>query len=782
MRHIEEIAAEERAKDWEVARGRLRTFLVLAGSGLSLWGWTLFRQGRMGLGALAICGSLLVLGSGWGIWKIFRFSPGVFLWGLLASIPPLGLYWATRTPSFYWGKDPSFWLSVQAGALGEPAWSPLSYLLGQALCFLLPRRQFLILPELSGIVLSAGLFWVMVGFCAQLKNKSTIHRLAGLGVCWLLAASLPFWSAATLASGLLFSLGFLLFVIQKILLAQEERPWDALYFLLGLLAAVHPLWGILGLLVHGGSLDGAGRRFGRFVFAFLMGWTPFLWIGMRAGLYFPSWGGAHPFAEWLRNWRTQMPLQGDWDAAKLFSCLGWLTLLLSAFVLLLWALNYFKWKGGTRSNHPAFHFWTWIVSGAGGILFFSASTETLGPVILAFLLGLGEWWVRLLERGLEKRHGTFFSGARLAWTAGGVLALAAGLVFLPGQHVFRNQVYFPQQHALNLLQAAAGRSVLVCDDPFEAAACREARLMEPISLGAVILEKRYLNQKWYVSQCSASAPQLLFAGLFETTDDSLKSLVLENRDDWEIHWARSALPEDWKGPKAFPTVLTQLFEGKSFSADYPESVQYRFDLTALPGRKEEGDGQSAYYFSRYLTGFNELGKKLMDQGLYMASIHAFNRALILDPSYPEPQSRLAQMYSQQKILEAAQLEFEKTIKNHPQGISLLMSGLEQAQRAKDEVKSVTLLDQMIRLNTELAEAQYQLSIIYNRQGKNQESKALLESSVRLNPKQIEAQLTLGHLMAGMGNRIKAEEAFRAVLGVDQENKEAQVQLWKLLNQ
>ena len=783
MRNIEDIAAEEDARIREVARRRLRVFLFWVGLALSLWGWNLFRQAQMDKGALVICASFIFLGAGWGLLKIFRFSAAAFALGFLAAGPLFGLYLQTRLPMFFWGKDPAFWLSVHAGAVGEPSWSPLSYLLGQAVCFIFPQRQYSILPELSSIVLAAALYWTMAGFYQSLKNKSAVNLFLCLGFCWLLGVSLPFWNVATLASGLPSSLGLLIFLWQKKLLAQDERPWDALYFLQGLLWTIHPLWGVLGLLVHWGCGDVEGRRWGRYSFPLLMGWTPFLWIAFRTGRFFPSWGGSYPWWEWVKNWKIQTPFQmeGDWSLENVLASGGWASLSLVVLAVFLWILNYFKWKAGNRSFYPAHTFWVWVLSGLGGILFFSSESQTLGSVAPAFLVGLGEMSLRLLERGEEKKHATFFSGVRLSGAVGAVLILGIGLAAFPGQHYFRSQYYFPEQHAMNLLQAAAGRSLLVCDDPFEAEACLEARIIEPLSLGAVILEKRYLNQKWYVAQCVESAPEVLFSGLLGSPEGSLKSLVLNNRDHWAVHWAVSTLPGDWKEPKSFPTVLTQEFEGSSFSPEDSEGVQYRFDLSALPKKDGALDAASAHYLSRYVAGFNDLGKKMMDQGLYMASIQAFDLALKLDPSYAEPQSLLAQMYSQQKILEAAQLEFEKTIKDHPKRISDLMSGLEQAQKNKDESKSVTLLDEMIRLNSELADAQYQLSIIYNRQGRAQESKALLESSVQLNPKQIEAQLTMGRLMSRMGNRIKAEEAFRAVLGVNPENKEAQVELWKLLN-
>jgi tetratricopeptide (TPR) repeat protein len=190
---------------------------------------------------------------------------------------------------------------------------------------------------------------------------------------------------------------------------------------------------------------------------------------------------------------------------------------------------------------------------------------------------------------------------------------------------------------------------------------------------------------------------------------------------------------------------------------------------------------SKFYYSRYVVGFNELGKYLMGLGRYSDSIRAFDRALKLDPSFQEPQKYLSEIYSQKNILEAAQLEFEKNIKIQPEKIAELMKEIENAQKGMNESETVSLLDQMIQQNAELANTQYQLSEIYDKEGRAQEAKALLESSININPQQLEAQLTLGRLMKRMGNRIKAQEAFHAALVIDPQNKEAQVEYWKLLN-
>jgi tetratricopeptide (TPR) repeat protein len=783
MRNIEEIAAEEEARSREIQKGRLQKLLLLLGVGLGLWGWRLFASGQMGSGALAIVLSLCFFALAWGGRGIFQLSFSSFGLGLLAALPVFGLYALTRSPSFSWGKDPSFWLSVHGGALAEPFWSPLSYLLDQALCFLFPQKQFLLLPFVSGTVFSVGFFFIAQNFFLQFKNGNFASAALGILICWSLGVSLPFWGAGTLGSGLTASLGLLLFLFQRSLLEKEEKPWKVAALLTGLLGSIHPLWGILGLIRYL-QTEEEGTKWKGILLPFVMGLTPYLWVFFRAGHFFPSWGGLHPWMEILRQWKSLWGAHwaGDWSFREALAEMGWIPAFLGLIAVLLWFLNFFKWKAGSkRPIQEAGDFWIWVLSGVGALLFFSSSSGTLGPVAPWFVLGLGEMILKLSERGGEKRHTAFFSGPRLVACVAGAVFLGLGLAGLPRQQCFRSQSFFPLQHSLNLLKTLGAKSLFIAEDPFEAAACREARFVDPVALSAVVLEKKYLNQRWYITQAIDHQPELLFSNVTGSIETILGNIVMDNRDRWEIHWGLSALPAGWKGAKAFPTVLTQVFEGEGAARADSEKIQYRYDLTALPLTPTEGEIRSGGYLTRYVSGFNELGKSLMASGHYSAAIHAFERAVKLDPSFAEPQACLSKMYSQQNIIEAAKLEFEKILKTHPGKIGERMKGLEDAQGAGDEVKTVMLLDEMVRLNAELADAQYQLSKIYEKLGRTRESKAMLESSVKLNPQQVEAQMTLGRLMAKMGNRIKAEEAFRAVLLINPENKEAQIEYWKLLN-
>src|SRR5579859_597143 len=124
MRNIEEIAAEEESRIHGIAVERLRNFLVIAAIGSGIWGWRLFAQGQMGKGSLGILGSLFLFGVAWGALRVLYQPVASFMMALLAGGGAFVLYSITRLPSFFWGQDPAFWLSVHTGAVVKPLWSP----------------------------------------------------------------------------------------------------------------------------------------------------------------------------------------------------------------------------------------------------------------------------------------------------------------------------------------------------------------------------------------------------------------------------------------------------------------------------------------------------------------------------------------------------------------------------------------------------------------------------------------------------------------------------------
>jgi hypothetical protein len=618
-------------------------------------------------------------------------------------------------------------------------------------------------------------------FLSHFKVKKALAAALVLAACAAMVVSRPFWNAGTMGSGLPASLGFFLILVQARLLRAERRHMSALYLLIGLLWAVHPLWGVAGVVAHAGVFGLRWDEWKKNWLALVLGLSPYLWIVLRAGRSFPSWGGDHPFFEALkdRNLLWDAHIQGDWSLWEALRSFGWGPIILLALTAILSVMV--SLSGRRKSAGSVVDFWGWVAVGAVSVLLYSKRTDALGPAVPWFLACLARHLLLAVEH--SSHEATAFVRSRLGTSliAGSALTLAFALAWLPGQRYFRGHFYFPEEHALNLTGSLEGRSFLICDDPFEYYACLEARLMEPPSKSSAVLLKTDLDQRWYVSQSIERTPEILFSNITGPLDTIVKSLVLNNRDRWEIHWSRSSLPEGWNEPQAFPSVLTQVFQPQTSVVSDPARFQLHYDMTALPQDEGTLDPRTRAYLLRYPIGFNAMGNRLMAMERYSDAIHVYDRALRLDPSFVEPKATLERIYAQKNILEAAELDFERIIKVHPSEMARVTKGLAQAQKDRDEAASMGYLDQMIRLNAALADAQYQLSKIYEQRGRSDEARKLLRASVELDPQQADAQMAMGRYLAKTGNRLEAERAFRAVLIIEPQNKSAQIELWKLLN-
>ncbi len=784
MANIEQLAAEEEALSGMRRREFSKRFFIFLALVCFFGGWIVFALGNQGLGSVGILFSFLLFLGIAGIFHLMEKTNALsILTGFLAGGAAFILYHSSHCPSFYWGSDPSFWLSVHAGAVTEPPWTPLPTLIGQAACFLFPRHQFSLLPELSSIVMAAAVMMTVLQLFQQLRSKNLLNGLVVFLLCLVLALSRTWWDAATLGSGLTVSLGLFLAILQRALLRQEEKPWGALHLLLGLLFSTHPLWGFWGFFVHVTHLESGNPHFKTLVLPLAVGFSPYLWIFFRVNKYFPSWGGRDPFGQSLKDWRKlwENHFSTDWNWFQAFTQLGSTVGILFLLMIFLWVLHFLAWSSGKRHSTTPAEAWSLVLACILGVAFFTLSGNQTACVAAWVPLGLGSMILGYAEKGLEKPSANLFSGLFLASLLTCLFILAGMVAFTQGQSCWRQKQDFPLQHAFNLLRSLDTRTVLFLEDPFEAAASREALLMEPLQTQAVLLDVGCLNQRWYAAQCFERFPELLWPSLSPVSAEILENLVKTNQDDWNLQWGLSQTPVSWTGPRADPTVLTLLFEGKGAKGVKPEEVQYRLDLSAVP----QGSGvdvQEKPYLERYALGFEALGRYLLSQNKFSQSIKALERSANLDPGRNEPRALLSQIYSQNNVLEAARLEMEKTVKEHPARIRTLMGLVEEAQKVGNESKTVALLDEMIRLNSELSDAEYHLSLIYDKLGYPEKAKTLLEASVELNPQKVDAQMRYGKWMAKLGNRLNAEEAFRSVLAVDPVNKEAQVELWKLLNQ
>jgi tetratricopeptide (TPR) repeat protein len=450
-------------------------------------------------------------------------------------------------------------------------------------------------------------------------------------------------------------------------------------------------------------------------------------------------------------------------------------------MVFLWVLHFIAWPSGKKLSTSPSDAWALILALGLGCLFYSNSGGVTACVAAWVPFGLGSMILTYAQKGLEKQNAKFFSGGFLLALLTALLTLAGMVAFNPGQNCWRQKKDFPLQHAFNLLRPLDRRTVLFMEDAFEAAACREALLMEPLRSPVVLLDVPLLDQRWYASQYFSRVPELLWPALSTSPWAVMDGIVKSNQDDWNLQWGLSQAPVSWSGSPADPTVLTLLFKGKGRQGTLPEQAQYRLDLSSLP-QGNDSDPLDRRYLERYALGFEALGRYLLSQNSFSLSIKTLERSANLDPNREEPRALLDQIYSQNNVIEAARLEMEKTVKDHPGRIRTLMALLEEAQKKGEEPRTVALLDEMIRLNSELSDAEYHLSLIYDKLGYPEKSKVMLEASVQLNPQKVDAQLSYGKKMARLGNRLNAEEAFRSVLAVDPVNKEAQVELWKLLNQ
>lgn len=783
MRSIEDLASEENARLWEERGQNFKSLLWLSGIALGPLGWFLFTKDQMGQGSVFVLGSFLLLLLAGGLLRNARFSAPAFVIALGIFLFGDTVFYFSRVPTFFWGKDPSFWIAVQEGMVVEPFWSPLSYLVGQAGVFI-GHGDMGLLPLLSAFFLALGLgLWAYEAFLRFPNQTFRIWSLTLLSGM-VLAVTLPFWHLGTLASGLPATLGFFVFGLLSCLTQRDERPWFSILLLWGLLFSVHPLWGALGTITLWTQREVSRVPIWKRAFCALIGFSPYLWLVFRADKVYPSWGGHSPFSTALLQWKSLWENHWTQDGPSmnfLVARMGWIAagiLFVSVFCLLGFGLFV---KGDRRSLTSGIGFWAWIFSGLGGIFFASNSTETLGPTFLWFLAEGSFFFILGVDKvlGSLTRHSN-----RSVESVLGAVVLFSGIfvgAFWEGQGNWRKDFYFPSQHAENLLRVMGTRSLLICRDPFQYWACLASQGSLGLVPHSLVLKEDYLGQKWFAVETMEKEPEVLFSQGRGGREGILASFIKDNQAQWEVLLDQPFPLGTAGGLKSYSMGLARLFVRDSPNDRKPEDTQARFDLIGLPSVDEAKDPFMLHYLEAYVEGFNQMGLGYMEQGRYSQAIHSFDRALKLDPGFKAAQDHLAWLYSQKNMLEAAQLDFEATLKTHPAQIADLMEQLESSKSLGHEAETVELLDRIIQLNAELANSQYQLSRIYDKEGRPADARVLLEASVALNPKQIESQLSLGRLMRKMGDELRAREAFHEALVLDPLNKEAQLEYWKSLN-
>jgi len=301
----------------------------------------------------------------------------------------------------------------------------------------------------------------------------------------------------------------------------------------------------------------------------------------------------------------------------------------------------------------------------------------------------------------------------------------------------------------------------------------------------VVLDLTELDQRWYLEDLIRFEPEILLSVGEGGKALLFSDLVRLNLDRWTILWGVPHWPAEWEGNekrlgfRPLSRVLTVRLADPAAPVPLDDpSARYDLDEILLEARAGSGPAQRA--LDQYAEGLYAWGVGQTRAGRYPPAVRAFERSLDLHPDLEGSRVALDRLYTEKDMLEAAKLQFEKTAKTLPARLQTLDQALASPKTPLS--KRPDLLEEKGRLSTDLADALQHLGVIYDKQGRYDDSRKALEGAMKWKPDEVRSRLELARLFLKVGNKAGAEAAFKAVLQADQENKEAQAELWKLLNQ
>lgn len=770
---IEDLAAEQEALDRMSRKAARRRVLAFLGAVFQVVGWWFIHQGQSSQGAAAVLCGLAAWLVAAGI--LDTLQGGFWAWAAGGTVGAASVYAYAffRAPGFQWGADPAFYRAVLENHLPGPFPSPLSYLTAQAFLPLLGKGG----PDLP--LLSAVTYGIAMGYLAfslmAASRREVFARLFALLAALAAAATLPAAWFSARAMGLTAALGVLMGLALVQLQEVRERPGRCAFLLAGLMFGLHPLWGLLGLvLLFRHPLDTL-RRIPDGSLPFLAGCTPYLWVVFHAGSTLGSWGGEHPFRTLLHGWRDLllerwMGVSAGWPSPEWW---GASLLALTAGLLL----------AGWKNEGLGGRLLQALLAGSGAYLL-AAPPCGLPGTLAAWLPVLAVLWWSTLYR--EARAGSGFGEKFPRFLAFASVLAALALSALPAERLARYTTQAPQRHVENILAglgSGAQPVILLDPDPCE----RDALALVARSMtqrrDLVVIDPSALDDRWYLAELIRLHPEVLLSGASGSKDSLFVDLVLRNLEGWDVEWAvpeAPSLPGLADGSCGFrnvPRVLTQrMVPSNAFyvPADDPSAA---YDLGEIMEESAKKGGAATTVLGRYAVGLQAWAVAQSRAGRYPEALRGFERSSALDPGYEAPKQALERLYGEKAMVEAARLQFERTAKTIPPRLQALDVSL---AKARPDEKPL-LLAQKARATEELVDALRHLSTIYQRAGRGEDSRKALEASLKYQPSKAETQLALARMYLGAGDRNRAETAFRAVLEADPQNKEAQAELWKLLN-
>jgi len=769
---IEAVAAEQEVLDrQERLETGLRRLFVVAFVLLGI-GWFLLRAGRVSSGAACVLAGLV----GWGLsarlpWdlkgRLVSWASALAV-GFLSTI----LFVHTRAPGFQWGADSAFYRAVLEGHVPSCLPSPLAYLVAQAFLPIL-RGVYPDLPLLTACCFGAAMALLTLVSMEEAHPSREGRGFALLGSITV-AATLPIAIFATQGNGLVEALGVCLaLLLGRVLASREKVGWTAFY-LAGLMASVHPLWGLLGLLFLAGRLTDAFHRLPGGILAYLAGCLPYLWVWLRAGKTLGGWGGDHPLSTlvhggkdlWLAR-AHDLPEASQWASILGFS--------LAALYLALFLIGW-KTKGVSR--------YLLAFALAGSSAAWGASRVSVTPGTLATFLPVVAffWWLSIHREAMTgKGYGSRVQRF-LAWAS---VAVTLALGFLPSGQAARYHTSAPQRHAENLLAGVSGagdKVLLLVEDPFEADALPLALSRGALSNDVVVVAAPLLAERWYLSELIQIHPEILLSSAQGQREAVFNDLVRRNLPYRTVEWSVSEMPPlpslapTFAGFKGVPRVLTHRLVGLGVTL-VPDDPSFRYDVSELMEEASRKKGAASVQLGRYAAGLHSWAVAQSRAGRYPAALRGFERASSLDPTLEAPRAALERLYSEKSMAGAARLQFEQIAKDLPPRLQALERALGRSAPEGRE----TLLARKAKLTDDLVDALHHLGAIYERSGRLDDSRRVLEMVLHYNPSKAETQLALAKLFLKAGHKTPAQRALKAVLEADPQNKEAQAELWKLIN-
>jgi tetratricopeptide (TPR) repeat protein len=170
---------------------------------------------------------------------------------------------------------------------------------------------------------------------------------------------------------------------------------------------------------------------------------------------------------------------------------------------------------------------------------------------------------------------------------------------------------------------------------------------------------------------------------------------------------------------------------------------------------------------------NNMGTLLGEQEQFEKAIFHLEKAMEINPAFPDTYYNLGVVFSQQGRFDKAIPYFEKALKIKPDyGAAHSNLGVLFTRQGQTE-KAIFHLEKSLSINPDSAEAHYNLGISFDRQGQIDKAILHFEKSLAINPNHAEANCRLGNLFSGQTNFVAAIRQYERALRINPNYVEVQ---------